>query len=138
MADLAGRPLSAEGRARRAKPMDEAEFFEGRPDARAIHRRVARAVAQLGPSETRISKSQIGFYRTHSFAATWTPGRHLRGDVSPLVLSVYLRRRDASPRWKQVVEAAPGRFTHHIELRTADDVDDAVRRVLAEAWREAG
>lgn len=117
--------------------MDDRDFFEGRPDARAIHRAVDRVVRQLGPSETRVSKSQIGYYRQHPFAATWTPDRHLKGEVAPLVLSVYLRRRHPSPRWKEVVEPAAGRFTHHLELTAADQVDEMVKAVLAEAWREA-
>lgn len=85
----------------------------------------------------RVSKSQVGFYRRHPFAATWVPEQYLEGDHAPLVLSIYLRRRDSSERWKQVVEPAKGRFTHHVELRHATDVDDFIERQLAEAWAEA-
>ena len=46
--------------------------------------------------------------------------------------------RDHSPRWKQVVEPAPGRFTHHLELRSVDEVDDEVGGWLREAWEAAG
>jgi hypothetical protein len=35
------------------------------------------------------------------------------------------------------VELRPGRFTHHLELRSAGKIDDEVRRHLSEAWREA-
>jgi hypothetical protein len=40
-------------------------------------------------------------------------------------------------RWKQIVEPAPGRFTHHLELHTASEIDDEVRRWLQEAWEAA-
>jgi hypothetical protein len=53
------------------------------------------------------------------------------------VLSIFLRRRDGSPRWKKVGEPQPGRFTHHLELRSAKELDDEVRSHLSEAWREA-
>jgi hypothetical protein len=112
--------------------MDEEEFFKGRPEGRAIK----EAVKEIGPSEIRVSKSQIGFYRRHPFAATWTPGRYLKGDVPPLVLSVFLRWRDGSPRWKKIVEPRPGRFTHHLEPRSAKELDDEVQSRLSEAWRE--
>jgi hypothetical protein len=118
-------------------PIDEEEFFKGRHEGRAIHRALKEADKEIGPSEIRVSKSQIGFYRRHPFAATWSRGRYLKGDVSPLVLSVFLRRRDGSPRWKKVVEPRPGRFTHHLELRSAKELDDEVRSRLSEAWREA-
>jgi len=117
--------------------MKPEDIFDGRPQARAIHEAVRAAVARIGPAEARASKSQVAFYRSHPFAATWVPEQYLKGDLAPVVLSVFLRRRDASDRWKQVVEPAKGRFTHHVELRHVSDVDDFVERRLAEAWAEA-
>jgi hypothetical protein len=55
-----------------------------------------------------------------------------------LVLTLSLRRRDASPRWKEIVEPAKGRFTHHLELRSPDEIDAEVRAWLARAWSGAG
>ena len=49
----------------------------------------------------------------------------------------HFRHRDPSPRWKEIVEPAPGRFTHHLELWTAGDMDNEVRDWLQEAWTEA-
>jgi hypothetical protein len=118
--------------------MAEAAFFDGDHDALRIHRAVQRALADLDDVETRVSKSQIGFYRSHPFAAVWKPGQYLEGRRPPLVLTVFLRRRDASKRWKEVIEARPGRFTHHLELAEPSEVDGEVRGWLAEAWRDAG
>jgi hypothetical protein len=50
---------------------------------------------------------------------------YLRREAAPLVLSVFLWRRDASPRWKSVVEPVSGRFTHHLELGAVSPVDPA-------------
>ncbi|MFD3262750.1 DUF5655 domain-containing protein [Phenylobacterium ferrooxidans] len=114
------------------------DFFARHPEARAVHEAVQAAVEAIGPARVRVGKSQVGFSRAHPFAATWRPEQYLRRARAPLVLSVYLRRRDASPRWKEVVEPRPGRFTHHLELSSAQEVDDFVRACLAEAWKEAG
>jgi hypothetical protein len=35
------------------------------------------------------------------------------------------------------VEPRPGRFAHHLELRSAKELDNEVRSRLSEAWREA-
>jgi hypothetical protein len=43
-----------------------------------------------------------------------------------------------SPRWKEIVEANPGRFTHHLELYSKDDVDEELRSWLQDAWTAAG
>ena len=114
--------------------MTEASFLAECPEALAIYRAVQAAVARIGQAETRVSKSQVGFYRRHPFAAVWSPGKYLAGDRPPLVLSLFLKRRDASARWKEVVQPAKGRFTHHVELRSSRDVDDFVRARLKEAW----
>ena len=113
------------------------EFFAEHWDSRRIFEAVREAVEQAGPAQIRVTKSQVAFRRRTGFAFVWMPDMYLRrGDV-PLVLTVGLRRQDDSPRWKQVVEPAPGRFTHHLELRDPADVDDEVRDWLREAWAAA-
>ena len=114
------------------------EFFAGREESRMVFEAVRDAVAQAGPADVRTSKSQVAFRHRVGFASVWLPDMYLRNSDVPLVLTVGLRRRDDSPRWKQVVEPAPGRFTHHLELRGPSDVDDEVRGWLREAWADSG
>ena len=61
----------------------------------------------------------------------------MRGNTAPLVLTIFLPRHDTSRRWKEVVEPAPARFTHHLELTDAADLDEEVRGWLREAWQAA-
>ena len=84
-----------------------AAFFAGYEAARPLFAALRVAIAALGPAEMRVGRSQIAFRRRVAFAWAWVPGRYLRGGHAPLVLSVALRRRDDSPRWKQIVEPAP-------------------------------
>jgi hypothetical protein len=65
---------------------------------------------------------------------TLVPDRYLGRGHTPLVLSLAFDSRRDSPRWKQVVEPAPGRYMHHLELRSASEIDDEVRGWLREAW----
>ena len=116
-------------------PQDE--FFAGQPLARQIFEAVRAAVDAAGPAQLRASKSQLAFWRRRPFAAVWRPGQYLRGPAAPLVLTLFLRRRIDSPRWKEVVEPAPGRFTHHLELFDPAGVDDEVRDWLRLAYAGA-
>ena len=113
------------------------DFFAGQPDSRQIFEALRTAVDALGPVEVRVTKSQVAFRRRRPFAWAWMPGAYLHGKHAPLVLTLSLRRRDLSPRWKEVVEPYPGRFTHHLELRSAAEIDDEVRAWLQEAWAAA-
>jgi hypothetical protein len=113
-------------------------FLAGHEQAGRLYDAVLHALRDLTGVAVRVGKSQITFSRRRSFAAVWVPGRYLRGRTAPLVLTVYLPDRDPSPRWKQVVEPARGRFTHHLELWQESDVDDEVVRWLRRAWGGAG
>ena len=109
------------------------DFFAGRTEARELFDAVRAQIDELGRTELRVSKSQVAFVHDHNVAVAWTPDRY-RKSTAPLVLTVSLRRRDSSPRWKEVVQVSSGRYTHHLELRSAEEIDDEVRGWLAEAW----
>ena len=113
------------------------DFFAGRDESRLIFDTLRAAIAAVGEAELRVTKSQVAFRRRRAFAWAWIPGTYLRGRHAPLVLTVSLRRRDSSTRWKEIIEPRPGRFTHHLELYTPSDIDDQVRTWLREAWADA-
>jgi hypothetical protein len=85
-----------------------------------------------------VSKSQVSFRRRKAFAWVWMPDQYLRGKSAPLVLALSFSHRDTSPRWKEIVEPRPGRFTHHLELFSVADVDGEVRGWLRDAWAVSG
>ena len=114
-----------------------ANFFAGFPESQPIFNGLKAALDAFDPLEMRVGKSQIAFRRRVAFVWAWVPDRYLRGGHAPLVVSIALRRRDDSPRWKEIVEPAPGRYMHHLELHSPADVDAAVSAWLAEAWAEA-
>ncbi len=114
------------------------DFFLGQVESRAIFDAVRGAVDEIGPAEVRVTKSQVAFWRRKAFAWVWIPSQYLRRKAAPLVLTLGFRYRNNSPRWKKIVEPYPGRFTHHLELNSAEEVDDEVRRWLCEAWAAAG
>lgn len=119
------------------KPITLDTFFEGRASSRRIFDALRKAVESLGPCQMRVSKSQVAFRRKRNFAMAWTPDQYLGAGHAPLVLTVSFDQRDRSPRWKEVVQPAPNRFTHHLELWSAKDVDSEVRDWLRLAWEQA-
>ena len=110
------------------------EYFEGYKESRLIFEAVRGAVDAIGPTKLRVTKSQIAFYRRKALARVWIPARYLRGKTAPLVLTLSFRSRNKSPRWKEIVEPAPGYFTHHLELYSVADIDDQVCGWLRDAW----
>lgn len=119
-------------------PMTLDEHFAGLEPSRRLFDTLAKAFEDLGDAEIKVTKTQVAFRRRVAFAYAWVPEKHLGSPAAPLVLSVALRRRDPSPRWKEVVEPAPGRFTHHLELSQPGQIDEEVVAWLREAWEGAG
>jgi hypothetical protein len=108
------------------------EFSADREAAQQIFAVVRREIESLGTCDLRVTKSQVAFRRGKPFAWVWIPDRYLRSkDLAPLVLSLGFAEPDPSTRWKEIVQPAPGRYMHHLEIRSASEVDDEVR-----AWIE--
>lgn len=113
------------------------EVFSGSPQGLELFRGVERILAGFPPSTVRATKSQVAFRGRRAFAYMWWPARYLKSDV-PAVLSIALRRRLASGRFKEVVNPSKGVWMHHLELRSMADLDDEVAGWLGEARKEAG
>jgi hypothetical protein len=119
-------------------PITPGDFFADNPAGEELFDEIRRVIDSIGKSMMRVSKSQIAFRRKRNFAIVWWPRQYLKRATAPLVLTLSLSERDPSPRWKEITEAAPRRFTHHLELRQKHDIDGQVKDWLREAWGAAG
>jgi hypothetical protein len=116
--------------------MTPEEFFVGVPLGTAVVDRVREILAPLDV-EIRVTRSQIAFRAERGFAWLWRPSMYLGKRGVDVVLAIALDRRDASPRWKQIVSPTPRMWMHHLEIRRVDDVDEDVAACLLEAARGA-
>jgi hypothetical protein len=113
------------------------QYFAGYGESREIFDCLRAIIEAMGPVEMRVMESQIAFYRNRAFALASVPGKYRPGRGNSLVLTLSLRRRDLSPRWKVVVPLTRDRFTHHLELCSENEIDDQVCQWLQEAWIQA-
>jgi hypothetical protein len=94
-------------------------------------------VAGLGDASIRLTATQVAFRHRIGFAWLWLPGRWLAHPDAEVVLSIGLRERIDSPRWKQVVTPYPGRWMHHLEVRDPAELDAEIAGWLATAYGAA-
>jgi hypothetical protein len=109
------------------------EYFNGQDLSRQIYEALYARVKEISPVEIRVTKSQVAFIHGKAFAWAWMPGKYLKGKFAPLVLTLVFPYRNASTRWKEIVEPSPENFTHHLELYSPSDVDEQVVVWLQEA-----
>lgn len=101
-------------------------FFGSHSESRHLFDVLLCSVQDISPTEIRVTKSQIAFHRNRIFAWAWMPGKYLHGKVAPLVLTIPFPKQDPSQRWKEIVEPAPGRFMHLLELISIEENDSEV------------
>ena len=78
----------------------------------------AELLARYPSTELRPRRTQTGFAEKYVYAVA-SPGAPERY----VLLSVVLPEPSGSPRDAMAVEAAPGRYTHHIVIASPEDID---------------
>lgn len=122
---------------RRGEASTPEEVFRGSAEGLQLYLEVLALLEALVPASVQATKSQIAFRNRRGFAYVWHPGRYVRSDV-PAVLSIVLPRRIDSGRFKEIVHTSPTLWLHHLELRSAADLDAEVAGWLREAYDHAG
>ena len=112
------------------------ELFRDSPAGMELYRAAHRLITTTVAASVRTTTNQVAFRSRRGFAYVWNPRRHLKTDV-PAVLSIALPRRIDSPRFKEIVHPSPNVWMHHLELRTAAELDAEVAEWLTEAYEAA-
>lgn len=107
------------------------------PGAFAVFEAVRAAVATFGPFEVAATKTQVSFRNRIRFAWLWLPILGLRRGAPDVYVSFALPAPVSSPRIKEVVEVAPGRFQHHILVPDPSSVDPELEAWLRAAYEAA-
>lgn len=105
--------------------MDELFFFDGKPEELALYETLLNRLAELGTFSAVVHKTQISLKNRRVFACV-SIFRVLPKLLLPphyLVLTLGLPYPLDSPRIAAKTEAQPGRWTHHIVLCNASELD---------------
>lgn len=109
-------------------------FFEGRPESLCLFHNVREYIETLGPVKMDVMKTQISFGAGRKFAWVWLPQMWVNRPEGSITLTFALPRRVEHPKIEQAVEPRAGFWTHHVIFEKEVDLDDDLRRWLAEAY----
>ena len=111
-------------------------FFDGKPTELALYQALERAMAARFPeASVKVQKSQISFYNRHLFAAASLPVRRKKNWPERCILVTFgLEHRLESPRIAVATEPYPNRWTHHVVVARAEELDEELTDWLEEAY----
>ena len=111
-------------------------FFDGKPLERELYEALYQKLDSVIPgASVKVQKSQISFYGRHLFAAASLPLRRKKDWPKACILvTLGLSHRLDNPRIAVATEPYPGRWTHHIVISRAEQLDDQLMGWLQEAY----
>ena len=111
-------------------------FFDGKPAELALYETLFRHMEEVFPdASVKVQKSQISFYGRHLFGAVSLPVRRKKNwPEHCIVVTIGLSHPLESPRAAVSVEPYPGRWTNHVLVAEASQVDEELLEWLNEAW----
>lgn len=111
-------------------------FFDGKPAELVLYETLFRHIEEVFPdASVKVQKSQISFYGRHLFGAVSLPVRRKKNwPEHCIVVTIGLSHPLESPRAAVSVEPYPGRWTNHVLVSEASQVDEELLEWLNEAW----
>lgn len=103
-------------------------FFDGKPKELELYERLAREILARWPgSEIRVQKTQISFYEGRMFAcASMAPVRRRAERPEHFITVTFGLDHPLDDPRAVAVQVRPNRFTHHVIVGDAGEIDDAL------------
>lgn len=112
-------------------------FFNEHPEALPLYEAFEkRLLAELEGVVIQPQKSQITLKNRRVFGAvSFLPARRAKARPDPYItITLGLNRREGSPRVDQTSKPYPGRWTHHLVIGAAEEIDDELMAWVREAF----
>lgn len=115
---------------------DELFFFNEKPAALPLYEVFAQRIfAEIDNVTVKVQKTQISFSNRHNFAfVSFLPARKAKDRPKTYITVTFgLHYKKESPRIDAASEPYPNRWTHHMLVSSAEEVDDELMGWIKEA-----
>ncbi len=115
---------------------DELFFFNEKPVALPLYEAFAqRLLTEIDDVTIKVQKTHISFSNRHNFAfVSFLPVRKAKDRPKTYITVTFgLRYKKEAPRIDAASEPYPNRWTHHMLISSAEDIDDELMGWIKEA-----
>ncbi|MBQ7848234.1 MAG: hypothetical protein IJ343_00730 [Clostridia bacterium] len=117
--------------------MSQPLFCIGKPEETDLFKAIeARILTRFPDTAVKHDRTQTAFVRKVQF--TWVSLPRRKADAGAVMLSIGLPAPLESPRIRHCAETAPGRWMHHIIVKSADELDEELCSWIGAAWTLLG
>lgn len=116
--------------------LDTLFFFNEKPEALPLYYALEkRILAEITDVTIKVQKTQISFSNRHNFAfISFLPVRKAKARPKVYITVTFgLDYQKKSPRIDVATEPYPNRWTHHVLISSADEIDDELLSWIKEA-----
>ena len=118
--------------------LDVLRFFEREPQALFLYEALEeKLLAAFDDVRIKVQKTQITFANRHNFACVSLHALSGKRPDTYIVVTFGLLRRLDSPRIEAAAEPYPNRWTHHVVIRAAEEIDRELMGWIREAYGAA-
>lgn len=112
-------------------------LFDRSPGTLSLYMALEKRILERFPDATTMVKAtQVSFYNTHAFAWASPPFRRRKGWPSQYLLVTFgLDHQFLHPRIAEAVEPYPNRWTHHVIVERADEIDEELLGWIAQSYQ---
>jgi len=111
-------------------------FFDNKPYELSLYEVIAETICgKYDDVKTKVSKTQISFSNKYNFAFVSLPIRNRQKRPKDCVILTFgLGREVVQPRIEMSVEPYPNRWTHHVIVQNANEIDEQIMEWIDEAY----
>ena len=113
---------------------DIANFFRGREASLKLFNLLRRLIERNCSPEIEVSRTQISFGEVYKYIWIWLPQTWIKKrQEDSLTLTIVTGKKIESDRIEESVQPKKGYWTHHIIIKSSNDIDKEIECLIQES-----
>ena len=111
------------------------EFFHGKEASFRLFKVLRKVIEKNCPAEITVMKTQIAFGEVYKYIWIWLPQTWIKKrPADSITMTIVTGKKIRSPKIVQSVQPKKGFWTHHIIIKTKEEIDKELAGLIKESY----